>query len=74
MDDPLFMVGDVISMDVPHPTLPKELEHKFFRVESVDAHGVKLSRPYLDKACTVPYLARYPPPDIGPDVPGGGAV
>ena len=55
-----FMVGDIISMPGPHPTLPKELERKYFRVEAVDERGVKLSRPYVDAQCTIPYRAIPP--------------
>jgi hypothetical protein len=55
-----FMVGDIISMPGPHPTLPKELERKYFRVEAVDERGVKLSRPYVDAKCTIPYRAIPP--------------
>ena len=79
----LFKVGDVISMPSPHWSLPKELEGRYFRVEVVSEHGVKMSRPYTDAECTVPYQPKPPkldrralPPDgpsVGADVPGGGA-
>ena len=55
-----FNVGDIIQTATPHQTLPRELEGKFFRVEAVDERGVKLSRPYIDKDCTVPYRAIPP--------------
>lgn len=47
-------VGDVISIG-PHRSVPKNLEHKFFRVEAVEPHAVRLSRPYLDAKLTIPY-------------------
>jgi arylsulfatase A-like enzyme len=56
----MFKVGDIISIPTPHPTLPKELENKFFRVEEVAEHGVRLSKPYVDAKCSVPYRAKPP--------------
>jgi hypothetical protein len=51
-NEPLFKVGDVIT--VKGTGVPKELEDKFFRVES-DEMPIRLSRPYEDQACTRPY-------------------
>ena len=45
--------GDVITLGA-HWSVPKELEGKFFRVESVNGE-IKLSMPYEDVACTRRY-------------------
>lgn len=61
-EDPLFLVGDIISAKSygPIPMMPKELEGRYFRVESVDEGCVKLSRPYVDAACTIPFHPKRP--------------
>lgn len=57
-------IGDVVSFG-PHPTVPGELVDKYFRVEAMigeagEVRGWKLSRPYVDAECTVPYHAKPP--------------
>lgn len=53
-----FEVGDVITVN--DSTVPLDLRDKFFRVVAIDGEGVKLSRPYLDQACTMEYHPPYP--------------
>lgn len=58
--EPDFQVGDIINLKGPSVAL--DLQDKWFRVEAIDADGVKLSPPYVDAKCTV----RYHPPPPGP--------
>jgi hypothetical protein len=60
--EPDLRVGDVISMAKGGRGLPDELaDDKYFRVEAVElsddgrVRGWRLSCPYVDKACTLPY-------------------
>lgn len=40
------------------PTVPADLQDKWWRVEAIEGGHVKLSKPFLDSACTLPY---HPP-------------
>ena len=55
-----FTIGDIIQLHGPHPTLPKELEEKFWRVIGIEDPGVQLDGPYDDRAATIKYRPKPP--------------
>jgi hypothetical protein len=55
-----FKVGDVIQIH-RGPGVPVELRDKYFRVEALEARGVRLSLPYLDRELKRRYYASLPP-------------
>jgi hypothetical protein len=58
MTEPDLQVGDVITLGKGGRGVPDELaDDKYFRVEASVDNGWTLSRPYVDKACTIPYRA-----------------
>lgn len=48
-----FKVGDIFQMS--GPTVPKEVWHCYWRVEAIESSSLRLSSPYEDKDCTIPY-------------------
>lgn len=59
-------IGDVLTFGKGGAGVPDELaEDKYFRVEAIEdgTNGIvgwKLSRPYSDIACTIPYRMKPP--------------
>jgi hypothetical protein len=47
-------IGDVFTIS-PHPSVPKDLEGKYFRCEGFKNGNIQLSEPYWDKELTRVY-------------------
>ncbi len=53
-----FNPGDIIQLHGPHPTLPKELEEKYWRVTGYKDGNVQLEGPFTDKDGTIKYKSK----------------